>query len=139
MQLKIKFTPFVLAGALFGLALGLAAGGAGAQSLSPMRHQGSTPSDIKGFRLEVGNPYATRMHFQLIATDPTFTHEVEGASVTPADLNLAPGVRRTVILAFKIDAPQRERTIGLCVVPTNIEGPVLPRVCGTYTGTVLTR
>ncbi len=139
MQLSIRFTLCVLAGAVLGLALGLATGDAEAQSLSPMRHQGVTPSEIKGFRLEVGNPYSTRMRFALIAMDPSFTREVGDASVTPAELILAPGVRRTIILAFRIPASQMERTIGLCVVPTNIEGPVQPRVCGTYTGTLLTR
>lgn len=137
MQLSIKLTLLALALVIMGLAL--ATGQADAQSLSPMRLQGTTPSDIKGFRLTVGNPYQQRMRFQLIAMDPAFTHAVAGSSVTPSELILAPGVRRTVIFAFKIDAPVRERTIGLCVVPTDIEGPVQPRVCGTYTGTVLTR
>lgn len=137
MQLSIKLTLWALG---FGiLALVLMTAYAEAQSLSPMQHQGTTPSDIKGFRLSVGNPYRERMHFDLIAMDPGFTQRVDGVSVSPPDLIMAPGVRRTVILAFKIDAPQRERTIGLCVVPRISEGPVQPRVCGTYTGTVLAR
>lgn len=139
MQLSIKFTLCVLAGAIVGLGLALATGGAEAQSLSPMRHQGTTPSDIKGFRLDVGNPYQTRMRFELIAMDPSFSHAAGGVSVTPSELVLAPGVSRSVILAFKIEPPQRERTIGLCVQPKDIEGPVQPRVCGTYTGALLTR
>lgn len=110
-----------------------------AQSLTPMRKAGTTPSDIKGFRLTVGNPYKQFMVFDLIAMDPTFTRTAMDAEVQPSQLSLAPGVSRQVIVMFKIPNEQKERTIGVCVVPKSIAGPVIPRVCGTYTGELLVR
>ena len=135
MQLIRRFalTAFVVAlGAAF-------AASAGAQSLSPMRKDGTTPTDIKGFRLTVGNPYDQRMTFVMTPMEPGFEIVAGEASVTPALLTLAPGESRQVILAFRIPEPEGERTIGLCITPRDIEGPILPRVCGTYSGTLLIR
>lgn len=137
MQLTIRLILAALALAI--VLIGFMSAPAHAQSLSPMRKEGTTPTEIKGFRLTVGNPYTQRMSFQLIAMDPLFEHEVSGVSISPDELILAPGTSRNVILAFRIPAPNRERTIGLCVIPTNITGPIQPRVCGTYTGIVLGR
>lgn len=109
-------------------------GAAAAQSLSPMRADGNTPSDAKAFRLTVGNPYATRMTFLVIPMTPDFSRPVAGAVVSAPELRLAPGASRPVIVTFKIDPALKERTIGVCVQPKNLEGTVLPRVCGTYTG-----
>jgi len=108
-----------------------------AQSLSPMRKSGHTPSDVKGFRLTVGNPYTQRMIFALQPTEPGFAAAAAQAEINPAELILAPGASRQVILAFEIPPDKKERTVGLCVYPKYIEGPVLPRVCGTYAGTRL--
>ncbi len=109
-------------------------GGAAAQSLSPMRNEGYTPSAVKGFRLTVGNPYERRMRFVLVPMNPQFTRAVSGVRINPPEMVLAPGHARQAILAFKIAPARKERTIGLCILPKHIEGPVLPRVCGTYTG-----
>jgi hypothetical protein len=125
MQLKA----LILAAFVSGLA-----GQAEAQSLSPMRNEGSSPSDIKGFRLTVGNPYPQRMTFVLVPMEPGFSRVAEGARANPSELILAPGHSRQVVFAFHLPETQKERTIGLCVYPKNIEGPVLPRVCGTYRG-----
>lgn len=105
-----------------------------AQSLTPMERTGATPSDIKGFKLLVGNPYPRRMTFVVTAMDPGFETEIEGAVTRPSRLTLAPGKGRSVIVAFKIDPAQKERTIGVCIKPEDFEGPILPRVCGRYTG-----
>jgi len=104
------------------------------QSLSPMHSEGTTPSDIKGFRLTVGNPYKTRMTFVIIPMDPKFQVVAQDAQVNFPELTMAPGFSRQVIVTFKIPAPRKERTIGVCVQPKDLESTVLPRVCGTYTG-----
>lgn len=112
----------------------LATGDAAAQSLSPMRADGGTPSDVKGFRLTVGNPYASRMTFTVTPMNPGFTEPAADAAVNAPELRLAPGASRPVIVTFKIDPQLKERTIGVCVQPKDLEGPILPRVCGTYVG-----
>ena len=109
-------------------------GTAQAQSLSPMKSSGATPSDTKGFRLTVGNPYEKAMTFVILPMDPEFEVMVDGAVAKPAEVRIGPGLQRQVTVAFKIAAGQKERTIGVCVQPKDIEGSVLPRVCGTYTG-----
>lgn len=111
---------------------------ASAQSLSPMRKAGATPSEIKAFKLQVGNPYDQRMTFIVVPMDPKFEHAVESARVLPNEVRLAPGAARGVTLQFKIDQETKERTIGVCVMPKELGGPVLPRVCGTYTGRIVT-
>ncbi len=66
-----------------GIALGallLLGGTAAAQSLSPMRGEGVTPSLVKGFRLTVGNPYKAKMTFVVLPMDPRFT--TGGAQLT---------------------------------------------------------
>ncbi len=118
-------------------ALALLPGMAAAQSLSPMHNAGVTPSDVKGFKLTVGNPYAVRMTFSVIPMDPKFTVVAKDAQVNFPELTMAPGVKRQVIVTFRIDPQQKERTIGVCVQPKAAIGTVLPRVCGTYTGKLL--
>ena len=113
--------------------LGLAAPAA-AQSLSPMEKAGYTPSATKGFRLNVGNPYRQRMTFVLTPMLPDYRTPAAGAKVTPARLTLAPGHSRRVLFVFDIDPARKERTIALCITPQSITGPILPRVCGRYTG-----
>jgi hypothetical protein len=113
------------------LALGNAAP---AQSLSPMRSEGETPSLIKGFKLFVGNPYKGRMTFEIIPMDPKFRVRATDAAVNFPQLTMAPGMTRQIIVTFRIDPAIKERTIGVCVQPKSIAGTVLPRVCGTYTG-----
>jgi hypothetical protein len=110
-----------------------------AQSLSPMHGAGPTPSETKGFRLVIGNPYKTAMTFVIVPMDPTFQSPAEHAAVQPGEIRLAPGASRSVLAAFRIGPDQKERTIGVCVQPKDIKGTVLPRVCGTYSGTVVSR
>ena len=110
---------------------------AAAQSLSPMHNAGATPSDIKGFRLVVGNPYKGVMTFLVIPMDPKFRVRAAEAEVNFPEITLAPGSSRQVILTFRIDPARKERTIGVCVQPKNLQSTVLPRVCGTYTGKLL--
>jgi len=127
MQLKA----LLLAAALTGLC-----SVAHAQSLSPMRLDGPTPSEIKAFRLTVGNPYKTRMTFLVMPMDPQFRVAAADAIVTAPEIRLAPGASRPIIVKFRIDPALKERTIGVCVLPKDLDGPVLPRVCGTYTGRI---
>lgn len=122
---------------LFGAICTVAAGGVAAQSLSPMHGKGTTPSETKGFRLLVGNPYKTAMIFVIIPMDQTFQTVAPHAVVRPSEVKLAPGFSRSVLVAFDIDPVQKERTIGVCVQPREVDGPILPRVCGTYTGVLL--
>ena len=126
----------VFGAAVLGLALQVPAN---AQSLSPMHANGLTPSDTKGFRLMVGNPYKTAMTFVIAPMDPSFQHPAEHAVVQPSEVRLAPGASRSVLVAFRIGPGQKERTIGVCIQPKDIKGTVLPRVCGTYSGTMVTR
>jgi hypothetical protein len=115
-------------------ALLLIPGMAAAQSLSPMRNEGTTPSNIKGFRLLVGNPYQSKMTFLVIPMDPKFTTLAADAEVNFPEVTMAPGMKRQVIVTFKIDPALKERTIGVCVQPKNLDSTILPRVCGTYIG-----
>lgn len=117
---------------LFTAAVGV--GSASAQSLSPMHNKGLTPSDTKGFKLVVGNPYPRAMTFVIVPMDTQFENLAARAVVRPSEVRLGAGLSRTVTVAFKIDPGQKERTIGVCVQPKEIEGSVFPRVCGTYTG-----
>jgi hypothetical protein len=110
------------------------AGPAAAQSLSPMHNAGTTPSHVKGFRLTVGNPYKIRMTFLVLPMDPKFRVAAADAEVNFPELTLAPGTARQVIVTFRIGPSRKERTIGVCVQPKDLESTVLPRVCGTYTG-----
>lgn len=116
------------------LAAGLAP--ATAQSLAPMRNEGSTPTGMKAFRLQVGNPYPRRMVFTIVPMEPGFETPASGAKVNFPQVTLAPGVTRQVIVSFTIDPAIKERTIGVCVQPKAFEGTVMPRVCGTYTGRI---
>jgi hypothetical protein len=120
------------------LTLSVAAAPALGQSLSPMDKTGTTPTDIKGFKLLVGNPYSERMTFVIVPMNPEFTEVAGEAVVRPSEIRLAPGSGRSVTVQFRIGAEYKERTIGVCVMPKDLEGPVLPRVCGTYTGIALT-
>ena len=110
---------------------------AAGQSLSPMHKTGATPGPIKGFRLLVANPYPERMTFVVMAMTPDFAEPAPEALVRPAELRLAPGHGRSVSVQFAIPPDSKERTIGVCVLPKDLEGPLLPRVCGTYTGIML--
>jgi hypothetical protein len=105
-----------------------------AQSLSPFEKTGVTPSDRKAFRLIVGNPYKRRMTFTVVPMQPDYETPATGATVKPAQLTIAPGVARQIIFTFDIDPAKKERTIALCVMPKALDGPILPRVCGLYTG-----
>lgn len=118
----------------FAVIVGLLAGPASAQSLSPMHKTGVTPSEVKAFRLQVGNPYPQRMTFVIMAMNTEFTELAPRAVVRPNEIKLAPGHGRGVTVQFAIDPEAKERTIGVCVLPKDLEGPILPRVCGTYTG-----
>ena len=109
-------------------------GMAAAQSLSPMHNSGVTPSNIKGFRLIVGNPYSVKMTFLVIPMDTRFASVAKDAEVNFPEVTMAPGMKRQVIVTFKIDPAVKERTIGVCVQPKDLESTILPRVCGTYTG-----
>jgi hypothetical protein len=119
------------------LALGLLAGTATAQSLSPMHKTGPTPGDVKAFRLQVGNPYDRRMTFVIMPMDVEFKELAPRAVVRPSEIKLAPGHGRGVTVQFAIDPEFKERTIGVCVLPKDLDGPILPRVCGTYTGVMV--
>jgi hypothetical protein len=79
------------------------------------------------------------MVFEIVPMDPKFTTLAADSVVKPNIVKLGPGISRQVIVAFKIEPGQEERTIGVCVQPKQIEGSIMPRVCGTYTGTVLKR
>ena len=122
---------------VFATAIVFSAHAAMGQSLSPMHKTGTTPTDIKGFRLLVGNPYPGRMTFVITPMNPEFTEVAADAVVRPAEIRLAPGSGRSVMVQFRIGTPRKERTIGVCISPKDLEGPVLPRVCGTYTGKLL--
>jgi hypothetical protein len=132
--MQLKQTLFLVAVVA---ALAFSAHAAIAQSLSPMHKTGTTPTDVKGFRLLVGNPYPDRMTFVITPMNPEFTQIAADAVVRPAEIRLAPGMGRSVVVQFRIGSPRKERTIGVCISPKDLEGPVLPRVCGTYTGVLI--
>jgi len=125
----MQLIPLLAAGYVLALAAPAAA-----QSLSPMHNAGPTPSDIKGFRLAIGNPYRTVMTFLVLPMDPKFRVLAADAAINFPEITLAPGSSRQVIVTFRIDPARKERTIGVCVQPKSLESTVLPRVCGTYTG-----
>ena len=127
-SLKLAVLPLAVAA---GLAF---ATPAAAQSLSPLEKSGVTPSDKKAFRLTIGNPYERRMTFVIVPMLPDYDTPTDGVVVKPAEVTMAPGFSRQVIVTFDIDPAKRERTIALCVMPKALDGPILPRVCGRYTG-----
>lgn len=127
-SLKLAIVPLL---AVLGLAV---VSPALAQSLSPLEKSGLTPSDRKAFRLQVGNPYDHKMTFELVALLPDYQTPTDGVVIKPARLTMAPGFTRPVIVTFDIDPAKKERTIALCVTPAALDGPILPRVCGRYTG-----
>ena len=127
-SMKAAMLPLVLLAVLF------SAAPAAAQSLSPLEKSGVTPSDRKAFRLTVGNPYERRMTFVLVPLLPDYETPTDGVVVKPAELTMAPGFSRPVIVTFDINPAKKERTIALCVMPAALDGPILPRVCGRYTG-----
>ena len=122
-----------------GLALVVLTGPVCAQSLSPMRKSGFTPTDTKGFRLDIGNPFRKPMTFVIVPMDTKFNTIAEQAMVTPSEARLPPGGTRSVVVQFRIPPAYKERSIGVCVYPKDLEGQVLTRVCGTYTGQLLPR
>lgn len=129
---------------LAALALAIAAGLAiatpvAAQSLSPLEKSGITPSDRKAFKLTIGNPYERRMTFVLVPLAPDYETPIKGVTIQPAELTMAPGFSRQIIVTFDIDPAKKERTIALCVMPKALDGPILPRVCGRYTGRMASR
>ena len=102
---------------VFAIAIVFSAHAAVAQSLSPMRKTGTTPTDIKGFKLLVGNPYPGRMTFVIIPMDPQFTEVATDAVVRPAEIRLGPGQRPLGDRRVPDRDPRKERTIGVCVQP----------------------
>jgi len=110
---------------------------AAGQSLSPMHKTGVTPTDVKGFRLRIGNPYSKPMTFVIEPMDTQFINHAEQAEVTPAEAKIPPGGTRSVVVQFRIPPDAKERSVSVCVYPKEIEGSVIPRVCGTYTGQLL--
>ena len=128
MQLKKCVLPGLLA-----LLAGSAA--ASGQSLSPMRQDGADAQRRQGFpadrRQSVQDPHD--LHRSSRWT-PSFKVPVDQAVVNFPDIRLAPGASRPVIVQFRIGPDLKERTIGVCIAPEGLEGPILPRVCGTYTG-----
>lgn len=123
-----------LVGVAAALLLAVSGSGALAQSLSPLEKTGTTPSDRKAFRLTIGNPYKQRMTFVLVPMQPDYQTPAANVVVNHPTLAMAPGITRQVIVTFDIDPARKERTIALCVMPKTIDGPILPRVCGLYTG-----
>lgn len=105
-----------------------------AQSVSPLRKEGTTLTDRKGFYINVGNPYDRTMVFDLAPMEADYATPATRVAVRPRVLRLAPGRSKRVTFMFEIQKDQKERKVALCVSPTNLEGAVLPRVCGTYTG-----
>src|SRR5262249_35544735 len=109
----------IIAALAFGVA-GAFTGPAAAQSLSPMHNSGTTPTDVKGFKLLIGNPYKTRMIFDILAMDPKFKVLAKDAEVNFPEIAMAPNTTRQVIVYFKIEPPMKERTIGVCVQPKDL-------------------
>lgn len=109
-------------------------GAAHAQSLSPLQKAGDTSSARKAFRLVVGNPYNRRMTFSLVPMQSDYVTPTTGAVVNYPRLTMAPGFSRQVILTFDID-PRKEGADNCALRHARkSDGPILPRVCGLYTG-----
>jgi hypothetical protein len=70
----------------------------------------------------------------MVPMQPDYRTPANNDVVNYPTLTMAPGFSREVIVTFAIDPNQKERTIALCVMPKAIDGPILPRVCGLYTG-----
>lgn len=105
-----------------------------AQSVSPLRKEGTTMTNKKAFYVNVGNPYKTPMVFSLTPMEADYATPARKVVVRPAKLKLGVNQSKRVIFMFEIQKDQKERKVALCVTPEGITGPVLPRVCGTYTG-----
>lgn len=123
--------------ALFVVAVTVTA--ASAQSVSPLRKEGTTLSSTKAFYVNVSNPYKVPMVFSLRAMETDFETPAKGSVVRPERIKLGVNRGRRVIVKFKIPEGMGERKIALCVEPEGLQGPIQPRVCGTYAGKRLRR
>jgi hypothetical protein len=112
----------------------LAASQAAAQGLSPLSRSGLTPSDRKAFHIAAHNPYPRPMDFELHVLDPETGAPASGARVVPDAVRLGPNGGRRVTLMFTVPPTGEERTVVLCIQPSDFPGPFLPRVCGRYAG-----
>ncbi|MEM7498602.1 MAG: hypothetical protein AAF371_11495 [Pseudomonadota bacterium] len=119
---------------LASLAVMALAEAAAAQGLSPMRKDGNTPSDRKGFYLHVHNPYDRVMTFDLRPMELDLETEALSAEARPSRIRIGPKRRRRVVFVFDIPEMAVERKVALCVMPADVRGSILARVCGTYTG-----
>lgn len=107
---------------------------ASAQSVTPLRKEGTTLTDKKAFYVNVGNPYKAPMVFSLTPMEADYQTLASKTVVRPARVKLGVGQTKRIVFMFEIQKDQKERKVALCVSPENLDGPVLPRVCGTYTG-----
>jgi hypothetical protein len=107
---------------------------ASAQSVTPLRKQGTTLTDKKAFYVSIGNPYKVPMVFSLAPMEADYATPADRVVVRPAKLKLGVNQTKRVIFMFEIQKDQKERKVALCVSPEGITGPIQPRVCGTYLG-----
>ena len=107
---------------------------ASAQSVTPLRKEGTTLTDKKAFYVNVGNPYKVPMVFSLAPMEADYATPADHVVIRPSKLKLGVNKTKRVIFMFEIQKDQKERKVALCVTPEGIEGPVQPRVCGTYVG-----
>ena len=77
----------------------LQAGGAAAQSVSPIKKSGVTPTNRKAFYVTIRNPYPAPMTFSLTPMEPDFEKEAKGTKVLPDTVTLGQDRQRRVFAA----------------------------------------
>ncbi|WP_062018565.1 hypothetical protein [Aureimonas sp. AU4] len=130
MRVKRAAIPSILV-----LAAVLLAGGARAQSLTPMRGEVRSVSDAFAVRVFPSNPYDRPIRVEVRVYDQDFT-PVEGARVSASPLMLAPEGSRPVIVTipFAGEATRKVRVCAESIPFPNSQTQVRAQICGKFLG-----
>lgn len=112
----------------------LAGGSASAQSLTPMRGEVTSFSDVFAVRVFPSNPYPQRIRMEVRVYDQEF-RPVE-AQVSPAAFMLGSEASRPVTVVVPFDGAER-RKVRICVesVPfPNQQTQIRAQICGRFLG-----
>lgn len=124
-----------LIAALIAFAIPLFGGHVFAVGLGPLKNQGITGSDRKGFYLTLMNPYRKVESFHLYPIALADDTPEPRVKILPAETRLAPEGRRRILVVAKDLAPGETRSFRVCAERTAQPGEVIvhARVCSKLT------
>ena len=110
---------------------GLAASAATAVGLGPLKHEGVTMSDRKGFYLTLTNPYPTRERFRLYSVGFDDETPVTRVRIPLAVADLGPKSQRRMLVIDTALAPGETHQFRVCAERVEPQGKALihARVC----------